>query len=114
MKHAEEELHKCRICEQEVCGICDAYINPVTTFAITKEVWDEYPLTVKFLCGMLWPKEAWFAHLACIRKKEADAQKLEDKESLKWQLSMKEKEVEELKRRLSAMAESPQETKPVK
>ncbi len=67
-KHPEEALHKCCVCSQEVCGICDTYINPVTNVAISKDVWLRNPHEVK-LVGMEWPKEPFYAHLSCAHKK---------------------------------------------
>lgn len=63
-KHPEEMLKPCHYCKKDVCGICETYVNPVTDVAISKEVWEEYPKTVK-LVDTEWPKEAWVSHLNC-------------------------------------------------
>jgi len=66
-KHIHEQLRPCTVCNTDVCGKCDTYVNPITNRAISKEAWENYPRTVK-LIGMEWPKISIVAHIACAKK----------------------------------------------
>ena len=63
-KHPEEPLRPCHFCKKDVCGICEAYLNPITEVAISKECWERYPKEVK-LIGKEWPKGNWVTHIKC-------------------------------------------------